>query len=320
MINATAPFLLFSPPSSTLSVFLSGGAFANRGVVRIKINRLDCRFSPNTSTRGKHRDDITHRYRYIKEKETDVYCAIAGGHSFNTGNRLVSTVYSPIFLELTVICYLLPQLQILHTYPIISCLSLLLSSRSSWNKQKCIHFSSPLILGGIPIVDSKEARVPSSAWELVSLARELGRKMGTAGWLPATPGPSPVLYSRSPTYPCKRPRIPASLDARFQCDRPRYFCVDSAARLKVDSRLWGIGIIRGTRPTRFAKLCQRPTRPTYVYISETQVRAPFFLPFLSSSPNVFHPGRLARVSSNAISLYIEPFIRANRKYRGVLLD
>lgn len=178
-------------------------------------------------------------------------------------------------------------------------------------------FLPPLILGGIPIVDSKEARVPSSAWELVSLARELGRKMGTAGWLPATPGPSPVLYSRSPTYPCKRPRIPASLDARFQCDRPRYFCVDSAARLKVDSRLWGIGIIRGTRPTRFAKLCQRPTRPTYVYISETQVRAPFFLPFLSSSPNVFHPARLARVSSNAISLYIEPFIRANRKYRGV---
>lgn len=140
------------------------------------------------------------------------------------------------------------------------------------------------------------------------------RKMGTAGWLPATPGPSPVLYSRSPTYPCKRPRIPASLDARFQCDRPRYFCVDSAARLKVDSRLWGIGIIRGTRPTRFAKLCQRPTY-VYIYISEAQVRAPFFLPFLVS-PQCFPPSRisgrplLARVSSNAISLQIEPFIRA----------
>lgn len=235
---------------------------------------------------------------------------IVRSHSFNTGNRLVSTVYSPIFLQLTVICY--SQLQILYIYlpfPVSS--SSYLRVLPGTNKNTYTFF--------FPLRRIPNCRFEGSTRSIIDsffffLARELGRKMGTAGWLPATPGPSPVLYSRSPTYPCKRPRIPASLDARFQCDRPRYFCVDSAARLKVDSRLWGIGIIRGTRPTRFAKLCQRPTY-VYIYISEAQVRAPFFLPFLVS-PQCFPPSRisgrplLARVSSNAISLQIEPFIRA----------
>lgn len=51
-------------------------------------------------------------HRYIKRKERQMF--IVRSHSFNTGNRLVSTVYSPIFLQLTVICY--SQLQILYIY------------------------------------------------------------------------------------------------------------------------------------------------------------------------------------------------------------
>lgn len=78
-------------------------------------------------------------HRYIKRKERQMF--IVRSHSFNTGNRLVSTVYSPIFLQLTVICY--SQLQILYI-PTISCLFLLLSSCSSWNKQKYVYLFFPL--------------------------------------------------------------------------------------------------------------------------------------------------------------------------------
>lgn len=65
--------------------------------------------------------------------------------------------------------------------------------------------------------EGRHASPRSSPWEttlsfllffFLALEKALARKMGTAGCYLRHLVLPPVLYSRSPTYPCKRPRIP----------------------------------------------------------------------------------------------------------------
>lgn len=138
----------------------------------------------------------------LKEKETDAYCTV-----FNTGNRPV-----PMFLELAVICVTLPPFPVSYLHLLLeriysSCtLFPALLARCCSNCRWSVLFweggTRSSILG---VGNDGCALLP---FLFLSREKALARKMGTAGCYLRHLVLPPVLYSRSPTYPCKRPRIP----------------------------------------------------------------------------------------------------------------
>lgn len=145
----------------------------------------------------------------IKKKETDAYCTLA--------QFLIPGIVPivPMFLEL------LSVLRYYHFLSLSPYLRLLLEQIYS----SCTLFPALLATDdfvffpfereegrkeGTRPLDPRRGKQPLSflLFFFLALEKALARKMGTAGCYLRHLVLPPVLYSRSPTYPCKRPRIP----------------------------------------------------------------------------------------------------------------